>query len=188
MTRTIPLAALHQDPRNARTHGDRNRSAVEASIAEFGALGAVVVERGTNRILAGNARTLAAMSAGIKEGVLLDYDPRTQIPVVEADLHGVEATRFALADNRTAELAAWDEDVLRELVSEAGDLGDLWTGAEVEAMFAEESADSTGSGSADKPAMVGEYAILVKCGSELHQRELIERLADEGLDVRAWSL
>jgi hypothetical protein len=36
--------------------------------------------------------------------------------------------------------------------------------------------------------MVGEFAILVRCDTELHQRDLLERLSDEGLNVRAWSL
>lgn len=186
--RTIRLDDIHQDPANARHHSDRNQSAILSSIEEFGALGAVVVEKDTGRILAGNARTAAALRAGIVEGVVVDYDPRTQIPVIQADLRGMDATRFALADNRTAELAEWDEDVLKALLAEAGDMGDMWTASEVEALFPDTPDRDTAHGSDEKPALTGDYAILVKCSSEFHQRELIERLADEGLDVRAWAL
>lgn len=185
--RTIRLDAIHQDPANARTHGERNQSAILSSIEEFGALGAVVVEKDTGRILAGNARTAAALKAGIVEGVVVDYDPRTQIPVIQADLRGIDATRFALADNRTAELADWDEDVLKALLAEAGDMGDMWTASEVEALFPATPSQERAGGT-EPAALTGDYAILVKCSSELHQRELIERLADEGLDVRAWAL
>jgi hypothetical protein len=34
------------------------------------------------------------------------------VAVVETELNGVEATAYAIADNRTAELAEWDDDVL----------------------------------------------------------------------------
>lgn len=188
--KTIQLDALHQDPANARAHNARNRSAISASLEEFGALGAVVVEKGTGRILAGNARTIAAMGAGIKEGVIVDYDPRTQIPVVEADLHGVDATRFALADNRTSELAEWDAAVLSGLLSEVGDMGDMWTAEEVGAMVEPERSGSGGGsgGAEDMPAMAGTFAVLVTCDDELHQRRLLEQFTDDGLNVRAWSL
>ena len=136
----IDLGTLHADPSNARTHDQRNKDAIAASIGRHGFLGAVVVEKGTGRILAGNERTQQALAAGMLEGVVVKYDPQRQVPVIMADLDGSEADRFALTDNRTSELADWDDGLLakllRDLSDEEAGLGDLgWAESELAAIL-----------------------------------------------------
>lgn len=98
-----PLAELNLDPRNARTHDARNLDAIKASLSEFGQRRLAVVQRKGMVVRAGNGMVLAAKALGWDQIACLvvdDPDPR--------------ATRYAIADNRTAELARWDFDVLAE--------------------------------------------------------------------------
>ena len=88
--------------RNARTHSDEQIAAIAASIAEFGFLNPILVDTGAG-IIAGHGRLLAARKLGLPE-----------VPVVVLDhLSEVQKRAYILADNKLAELAGWDEDLLR---------------------------------------------------------------------------
>ena len=100
----IPLSQLVPDDRNARRHDERNIAEVKKSLQQFGQHRAFVVQRGSNKILVGNGM----------------YEAMRQLGWEEADVYFVDdddatAVRRALADNRTAELAEWDTDVLAHL-------------------------------------------------------------------------
>lgn len=96
------IAELVLDPENARKHSARNLDAISNSLKRFGQRKPIVVGAG-NVVLAGNGTLEAAMSLGWES-----------IDVVEApaDWDINTARAFALADNRSAELAEWDESVL----------------------------------------------------------------------------
>ena len=96
----ININELHPDPANARKHDDKNLKAIKGSLAKFGQQKPIVVSA-SRVVIAGNGTLEAAKALGW-----------TEIDVVETDLSGAEAIAFALADNRTAELAAWDDDIL----------------------------------------------------------------------------
>jgi site-specific DNA-methyltransferase (adenine-specific) len=111
----FPLNELVADPRNARTHDERNLRAIEHSLRAFGWRSVIVAHKATRQILAGNARAVAATRLGW-----------THAPVVFVDGDRASSISFAIADNRTAELAEWDETVLRELLAELdGDAHEL---------------------------------------------------------------
>lgn len=97
---SVLVAELHEDPANVRRHDQRNLDTIIASLAAFGQQKPIVVGDG-NVVIAGNG-TLAAARA-------LGWD---HIQIVRTDLHGANAIAFAIADNRTAELAAWDDESL----------------------------------------------------------------------------
>src|SRR5262249_7545899 len=101
----VPIADLHPDPANVRLHGDRNLDAIAASLARFGQQKPIVVQRRGMIVRAGTGRRLAAGKLGWIE------------PAASAvDMTDTEATAFAIADNRTAELAEWDNaDLLAQL-------------------------------------------------------------------------
>jgi hypothetical protein len=99
----FPIDRLKLDPRNARTHDERNLAAVEESLRRYGWRGVVVVRKADNVILAGNARIEAAKRLGWTEAPVLFV----------ADDKGAAAA-YAIADNRTAELADWDLQQLSE--------------------------------------------------------------------------
>lgn len=98
------IGTLRPDPRNARTHSEANISAIEMSLRRYGQRRAAVI-RSDGTILAGNGMLEAAVRAGLTE---LFCD------VVPDKWSDDEARAFALADNRTAELADWDQEVLAQ--------------------------------------------------------------------------
>ena len=111
---TIAVAELSLDPSNVRKHSRRNLDAIKASLRKFGQQKPIVVDA-KGIVLAGNGTLTAAKELGW-----------TEIQITRTELAGVEATAFAIADNRTAELAEWDEDgltkVLESLKVEDADL------------------------------------------------------------------
>ena len=111
---SVSIATLSQDPANARKHDDKNLEAIKASLRRFGQQKPIVVDS-SNVVRAGNG-TLAAATA-------LGWD---SINVVQTDLQGSEATAYAIADNRTAELADWDESVLAASLSSLADVDETW--------------------------------------------------------------
>ncbi len=108
----MPLAVsiddLTPDPDNARVHTDRNLDAIAASLRAYGQRKPIVVQRSGMVVRAGNGTVEAARRLG--------WDKIAAVIIDESNLN---ATAYGLADNRTAELASWDEAVLARL------LGDL---------------------------------------------------------------
>src|SRR5947209_16436552 len=111
-TESLPIQDLHPDPANARRHSKRNLEAITSSLARFGQQKPIVIDA-DNIVRAGNGTLAAAKSLGW-----------THINVVRSNLLGLEATAFAIADNRTSELATWDPDLLSAALSDP-DIGPL---------------------------------------------------------------
>ncbi|MDD3001699.1 MAG: DNA modification methylase [Candidatus Riflebacteria bacterium] len=100
----VSIDKLLLDPANARKHGKKNLDSIKGSLAKFGQQKPIVVNA-DNVIVAGNGTLQAAKELGWKE-----------INIVRTDLKGSDITAFGIADNRTSELAEWDDDVLKELL------------------------------------------------------------------------
>jgi DNA modification methylase len=94
------IAELSNDPANARKHNDKNIEAIIASLRRFGQQKPIVIDR-NNIVRAGNGTLEAARRLG--------WD---SIDCVKTSLEGSDAIAYAIADNRTAELAEWDDDAL----------------------------------------------------------------------------
>lgn len=103
-----PIASLHEDPRNARQHDDRNLAAIAESLHEFGQRKPIVA-LASGEVVAGNGTLRAAQ--------MLGWD---SIAVATFEDEG-KARAFAIADNQTAVLATWDESVLARTLSEMSD-------------------------------------------------------------------
>ena len=101
----VEIETLELDPANVRQHSDRNLDAIRSSLKRFGQQKPIVINQ-QGIVIAGNGTLTAARSLG--------WDT---IQAVETKLHGSEATAFAIADNRTAELAEWDIDNLIKQVN-----------------------------------------------------------------------
>jgi len=98
---TVAIESLELDPNNARKHSRRNLDAIAASLNKFGQRKPIVVHNGT--VIAGNGTLEAAKSLGWTEiGI-------TRCP---DDWDADTAKAYALADNRSSELAEWDDLVL----------------------------------------------------------------------------
>jgi DNA modification methylase len=124
-----PVEALIPFANNARTHSEAQVALIAGSIREFGFNNPVLVD-GANGIIAGHGRVLAARKLGL-----------ATVPVIElAHLTETQKRAYILADNRLAEQAGWDRELLSlELgdLSELGvDLADLgFDGAELDALL-----------------------------------------------------
>ena len=106
-----PVAQLVPYAANARTHSDQQIAQIAASITEFGFTNPILTGA-DNIIIAGHGRLLAAQKLGIDK-----------VPVVVLE-HLDEAQRRALviADNKLAENAGWDEELLRVELAALDDL------------------------------------------------------------------
>ena len=93
-----PLDRLIPHARNARTHSDDQ---IAGSIAEFGFVNPVLVgDDGV--IVAGHGRILAARKLGLSEAPV----------IVLAHLSPTQRRALMIADNRIAENAGWDDEML----------------------------------------------------------------------------
>jgi DNA modification methylase len=96
----IAIADLSFDPANARKHGDRNLASITASLRRFGQQTPIVIDK-SNVVRKGNGTLQAAIAMG--------WD---LIDCIRTELTSSDAIAYAIADNRTSELAEWDDDVL----------------------------------------------------------------------------
>ena len=103
----VPTNTLTFDPKNARKHSERNLEAIMESLRRFGQRMPIVVQKQGMIVRAGNGRLTAARKLGW-----------TQIAAVIVDEQDADAAAFALADNRTAELAEWDWQMLAEVLDD----------------------------------------------------------------------
>lgn len=97
----LPPGDLIPNPRNARTHSEAQVAQLAGSMREFGFTNPVLIDdqRG---ILAGHARVLAALKLGLP-----------LVPCIRlSTLTPWQRKAYMLADNRLAELAGWDREML----------------------------------------------------------------------------
>jgi ParB-like chromosome segregation protein Spo0J len=96
-----PIEQLRPYERNPRTHSDAQVDQIAASMAEFGRTNPVLVDE-QGGVLAGHGRLLAARKLGIDE-----------VPVIRFEhLSEAQKRAYLIADNRLAEQAGWDDELL----------------------------------------------------------------------------
>jgi DNA modification methylase len=96
-----PIEALKPFERNARTHSPKQIQQLAHSIQQFGFVNPVLVDNDL-RIIAGHGRIDAAQSLGMNS-----------VPTICLDhLSEAEKRAYIIADNRLAELAGWDQEIL----------------------------------------------------------------------------
>lgn len=108
----VKVTSLTMDPENARKHSERNIKAIAGSLEAFGQRRPLVVW--DNIVIAGNGTLEAAKSLGWVE---------VEITRCPADWSSDQARAYALADNRTAELADWDPQILAEQLIDLDSMG-----------------------------------------------------------------
>ena len=108
----IALTALAPYPNNARTHSDEQVDKIAKSLQEFGFINPVLVDK-KNMIIAGHGRVMAAKKLGMEK-----------VPCVRIEgLTDEQIRAYILADNRLAEDAGWDQDILKAELQELKDNG-----------------------------------------------------------------
>lgn len=107
-TLVVQIAALHPHPSNPR---QGNVQMIKDSLEELGQYRPIVVNRGSktgrpNEILAGHHLVLAAAELGW-----------STVDAVLVDVGELTATKILLADNRTSDMATYDDRLLAELLA-----------------------------------------------------------------------
>lgn len=177
------LADLTSDPHNARKHTPRNVGMIEDALREVGAARSIVIDE-DGVVLAGNATIEAAAAAfgGDVPVRVIPTDGREIVAVQRVGLSKRAKTRLALFDNRAAELAEWDGDVVAEL--EAEDLAGMFSDAELEALLGDptEPIDEIPEPPDDRYAE--QYGVIVLCTDAAMQERVFDELQAAGYSVK----
>jgi ParB-like chromosome segregation protein Spo0J len=177
--RRVRASDLRPNPRNWRTHPDRQRDALRGVLAEIGYADALL------------ARELPDGSLELVDGHLrAETTPELEVPVLVLDLSEQEAAKLLVLLDPLAGLAETDSDALTQLLAEAETeneavrrlLDDL--AAQPEPAFDNGLADDE---TGDIPVPEG-YQVVVECRDEDQQRTVYERLSGEGLTCRLLTL
>jgi hypothetical protein len=179
--RRVRAALLRPNPRNWRTHPDRQRDALRGVLAEIGYADALL------------ARELPDGSLELLDGHLrAETTPDMEVPVLVVDLDDPEAAKLLALLDPLASLAETDEAMLASLLDEVETENDA-----VRSMLDEMVAPSQSSAESeclDEPPMPPEvevpeaFQVVVECRDEANQREVYERLAAEGYPCRLLTL
>jgi DNA modification methylase len=174
------LADLIPYANNARTHSEAQVAQIAGSIREFGFNNPVLVD-GANGIIAGHGRVLAARQLGLRE-----------VPVVElGHLSAAQKRAYILADNRLAEQAGWDRELLSLELGELSELGvDLkglgFAAGELDELLSLDKADPKEEDTPEPPAQpvscpgdlwcLGPHRLL--CGDATSEADVARLLGD----------
>ena len=135
----VSISKLIPYVNNARTHSQEQVNKLRGSLREFGFINPVIIDNDYN-VIAGHGRLMAAKEEGIEEVpcVLVDY------------LSEAQKKAYILADNRYAQDAGWDEEMLRVEIEalEGMDFDVSFTGFD-EDEIADLFADIEGTGAED---------------------------------------
>ena len=176
-TKLMTLGSLHGDVSNARLHDARNLLAIRDSLARFGQVQPLVVQKSSGRVIGGNGRLEVMRQVGWRNALC-----------TLVDCSDSEATALSIALNRSAELASWDDDTLATLLGDLQrqdvDLGLLgFTSDEMDKIM---QAQEPGEPEPPKDVPItSQYLVMVRCQSEAHQQEVMDTFRAEGRQVKA---
>lgn len=105
----VPVKELNLDPRNARLHTPTNIEAIKASLLAFGQRKPIIINK-NNTVLAGNGTLRAARELNWETIFCTIFEGTEE-----------EERAYAIADNRSAELASWDNTGLADLLTTLSD-------------------------------------------------------------------
>ena len=150
---------------------------VAASLKEFGFRQPIVVDK-EGVVIVGHTRLKAAKQLGM-----------TKVPVHVADLKPEQARAYRVADNQTATLAGWDDELLYQ---EMLDIKDDGTDLDLLGFSDDEIAELLGHDDDEneppEPAMPEIFQVVVECNNENHQRRVFDILEKEGIECRVLTL
>lgn len=107
----IPTKKLRPDPRNTRTHSDQQITKLMSSLNEFGFTNPVLIDK-ANNIIAGHGRLIAAKKLGW-----------LKVPCIRLEyLTEAQKRAYIIADNKLAEEAGWDTELLKVELAELKDM------------------------------------------------------------------
>jgi len=131
--KTVSIDTIAPDAANVRQRTKRSAEVLDNSVRQFGAARSIVLDA-DGIVRAGNGTLASAKAAGIKKVRVIETTGEELIAVKRTDLTGSKATAYAIADNRSGDLATWQfEDLdaqLKTLTAEGLDINELGFGGE----------------------------------------------------------
>jgi ParB-like chromosome segregation protein Spo0J len=176
--RRVPASDLRPNPRNWRTHPERQRDALRGALAEVGYADALL------------ARELEDGSLELVDGHLrAETTPDAVVPVLVLDVTREEADKILLTLDPLAGLAGVDDERLAELLASTEFASPHVTEmlAEVARNAAELEAELAET---DRPEVTipEAWQVVVECADEADQHAVFERLRGEGYKCRVLTL
>jgi hypothetical protein len=175
----VALKNIKPYKHNNRIHSDQQIQRIADSIKKFGFNQPIVIDE-NNEILVGHGRLLAAEKLGLKDA------PCIQLK----DLSSNEKRAYRILDNKLQNDSTWDFESLQLEMQELkendfdmsfcglDELGKLFPEPEPE-VSEDELTDLT---------LDSRYAIEITCINELEQKEVFEKLKEEGYKCRILTL
>lgn len=163
------IETVVENPRNPNTHPPKQVALLAKIIEHQGWRAPIVVSKRSGFVVAGHGRLLAARKLGL-----------AKVPVDRQDF-ATEADEWAhlIADNKIAELAETDDDLLGALLSELeGQLDVALAG------ILPNEKQSPGTEAGEAQSLPSKFEVVVECASETEQREVYDALAAEGRTCR----
>jgi len=110
------------DPENVRVHDERNQDVIGQSLRDLGAGRSILIDS-ENVIIGGNGVYEQARDLGLPVRII-ESDGSELIAVKRTDLKSADAKRkaLAIADNRTSDLSFFDDEKLRGMLDQCGEL------------------------------------------------------------------
>ena len=102
----VEISKLREFPRNSRVHPPKNLAVIRDSLTRLGQYRPLLVQSGTDIVIAGNGRLAVMRELGWKEA-----------DVVYADVTDEEALLINMADNKTSELSTWNSRLIEKMKS-----------------------------------------------------------------------
>jgi ParB-like chromosome segregation protein Spo0J len=172
----VKIEDLACDPANVRKHPQKNLDAIKGSLKKFGQQKPIVIDE-KNIVIAGNGTLEAAKSLGWKK-----------IKCYRTDLKGIDKVGFAIADNRTSELAEWDKTALVAQLSAFDsidfDIGDIGFNLEDLDYFNTDFNPDLPDDDENVQKTDGKKTIIIECKTMEEVENLFKELNDRGFKVK----
>ncbi|MBR0191955.1 MAG: ParB N-terminal domain-containing protein [Thermoguttaceae bacterium] len=173
--RRVPASQLIPNPKNWRTHPEKQKNAIQGVLAEIGYADALI------------ARELPDGSLMLLDGHLrAETTPNQEVPVLVLDLDEAEADKLLATLDPISAMAGKSDELYADLIAEM----------ETSSAAVRELLDQTLGTTEDLEAALPQteaviptlFQIVIDCGSEERQEELYERFREEGLKCRLLNL
>lgn len=173
--RRIPASQLIPNPKNWRTHPEKQRNAIQGVLAEIGYADALI------------ARELPDGSLMLLDGHLrAETTPNQEVPVLVLDLDEAEADKLLATLDPISAMAGKSDELYADLIAEMET-----SSAAVRDLLDQTLGIPEGIESAipqTEAVIPTIFQIVVDCESEDEQRELYERFRGEGLKCKLINL
>ncbi|QGJ71052.1 ParB domain-containing protein [Planctomycetales bacterium 10988] len=175
--RTMPANQLMPHPHNWRGHPPVQRQAMQQVLQEIGIAGAVLArkdEEGRVHLIDGHLRT--------------ELLGEMEIPVLLLDVDETEAAKLLLSFDPITGLAESDPALISELIASLPEEDRAFAESFEKLITDNSSTEQLPEMSCPEVSVPAVYQVLVECEDEAAQREIYERMRQEGYRCRVLTL